>query len=472
MGPDMAMLLLEQAFEIPGVAGHEGFLTRLREACARHVPEGLLPVRFVVTATTPFAYHCEYGAISGLAESSRPAINSVFKFRRRLIENTQQFNVVLLVPTGIGAEIGGHAGDAGPVARMLAEVSDTLVLHPNVVNASDLNEMPQNALYVEGSVITRLLMGTVGLQPVRSNRVLVVIDAHRDQLFVNAAVNAVSGARAAYGLSCPEVVCLDPPVKLRARYAPSGRAAGRVEEMEGLCELLDDRAGQYDAVALSSVVDVPHEFHQGYFDAGGRMVNPWGGVEAMLTHALSSMYDIPTAHSPMFESREIANMDPGIVDPRMAAEAVSATFLQCTLKGLQRSPRIVTDEQAMNRPGVFTAADISSLVIPDGCLGLPTVAALEQGIPVIAVHENRNLMKNDLSRLPWAPGQFHRVGNYWEAVGVIAAMRAGVDPASVRRPLAETVVSKFAASGSEPESEALRNSQQMKGHLASVVGDS
>ena len=56
------------------------------------------------------------------------------------------------------------------------------------------------------------------------------------------------------------------------------------------------------------------------------MVNPWGGVEAMLTHALSSTYNIPTAHSPMFESREIANMDPGIVDPRMAAEAVSSDF--------------------------------------------------------------------------------------------------------------------------------------------------
>ena len=34
----------------------------------------------------------------------------------------------------------------------------------------------------------------------------------------------------------------------------------------------------------------------------------------------------------MFESREIANTDPGIVDPRMAAEAVSMTFLQSTLK--------------------------------------------------------------------------------------------------------------------------------------------
>jgi len=158
----------------------------------------------------------------------------------------------------------------------------------------------------------------------------------------------------------------------------------------------------------------------------------------------------------MFESREIANVDPGIVDPRMAAEAVSLTFLQCTLKGLQRSPRIITDANAMNRAGVFTAADISCLVIPDGCLGLPTLAALEQGIPVIAVQENRNLMKNDLSTLPWAPGQLHQVGNYWEAVGVIAAMRAGIDPASVRRPLAETIVSNFAASRSESEEEALR----------------
>jgi len=210
--------------------------------------------------------------------------------------------------------------------------------------------------------------------------------------------------------------------------------------MEGLCELLDDRAGQYDAVVVSSVIDVPYDYHQGYFDAGGRMINPWGGVEAMLTHALSSMYNIATAHSPMFESREIANKDPGIVDPRMAAEAVSVTFLPCTLKGLHRSPRIITDAHAMNRPGVFTAADVSCLVIPDGCLGLPTLAALEQGIPMIAVHENFSLVKNDLSTLPWAPGQFHQVENYWEVVG----------------PLAKTLVSKFAASRSEPELEALR----------------
>ena len=448
----MTMSVEEDRFEFRHVRGDEWIFPQLQHACEEHFPDGSAVVRFVVTESTASSYQCECGVLSGLAESGRPPFMSIFGFRRRLTENASQFNTVLLIPTGVGAEIGGHAGDAGPVARMFAEVCDTVVLHPNVVNASDLNEMPSNALYVEGSVLTRLMMGTVGLSPVRSNRVLVVIDAHPDELFVNATVNTVSGARAAYGLSA-EVVCLDPPVELRAHYAPSGRAAGSVEQLEGLCQVLEERSGNYDAVALSSVIDVPPEFHQGYFDEAGQMLNPWGGVEAMLTHTLSSMYDIPTAHSPMFESREIANMDPGIVDPRMAAEAVSETFLQCTLKGLRQSPRIVTDPQAMIRPGVFTAEDVSCLVIPDGCLGLPTLAALEQGISVIAVRENRNVMNNDLSLLPWSPGQFHVVENYWEAAGVLAALKAGIALDSVRRPLRYTVVETHGDAGAGVQEE-------------------
>ncbi len=328
------------------------------------------------------------------------------------------------------------------MARLLAEVSDTLVLHPNVVNASDVNEMPSNSLYVEGSVITRLLMGTAGLLPVRSNRVLVVIDAHMDALFVNAAVNAVSGARAAYGLDCVDVVAIDPPIELVASYSRSGCAAGRIEGAERIFRLLDERAGTFDAVSLSTVIDVPPKFHQLYFDAEGLMVNPWGGVEAMLTHALSSVFDLPTAHAPMFESRNIADADPGIVDPRMAAEAVSLTFLQCTLKGLRQSPRIITNSGAMRENCVMTAEQISCLVIPEGCLGLPTLAALEQGINVIEV-ANKNLMKNDLEALPWAEGQFNRASNYLEAAGLLAALRAGISGDSVRRPLRCTKLTRW-----------------------------
>ena len=439
------MSIFEEQCSIPVLPGHRNLLPHFRQHCLPHICRDRIPIRLAVTSSDARFFYCELATMSAATIHTRPPLDSVFDIRIRRTATIDNFNVVLLVPTGIGAELGGHAGDAGPVASLIAEVSDTLVLHPNVVNASDINEIPRNALYVEGSIVTRLLLGTAGLQPVRSNRVLAVIDAHPDPFFLNAAVNAVSAARASYGLSCPDVVCLEQPVMLHSDYSPSGRAAGRIEALEGLCRVLEERSDQYDAVALSSVIGVPPDYHQDYFDSAGDMVNPWGGIEAMLTHALSTIFNVPTAHSPMFESRAIANKDPGIVEPRLAAEAISTTFLQCILKGLQRSPRIVTDGNLMLSSSVITAADISCLVIPDGCLGIPTLAALAQGIPVIAV-ANKNLMANDLAALPWATGQFHRVENYCEAVGVLAAMRAGIDTATVRRPLTPTRVSYSSAS--------------------------
>ena len=434
------VFLVENEFDVPMAPGHRNLLDHISKVMKFRFGDHLWPIRLVITNTESDRYHCEVGALGGKDSCGFEAPDSVMRFVRREIERTDKFNAVLLVPTGIGAEIGGHAGDAMPVARLMAEACDTLITHPNVVNASDINEMPESSVYVEGSVISRLLMGTVGLQKVRKNRVIVVIDAHEDQMFVSAAVNAVSAARACYGFDCPRVVQLDPPVQMMARFTESGRAGGEVQNMEYLCQILSEYREDYDAVAIASVIDVPEEYHREYFDRQGEMVNPWGGVEAMLTHAISSIFNIPSAHSPMFETQDIANWDPGVVDPRMAAEAISLTFLQCVFKGLQRSPKIIINESAMRDPNVLTAADISCVVIPDGCLGLPTLAALEQGIPVIAVKENKNLMRNDLKKLPWAPGQLQRVENYWEAIGVMCALRAGIEPKSVRRPLEVTAV--------------------------------
>jgi len=431
--------VFEEELEFPVIPGHRDLLSYLGTMVRNHLPAGLLPVRFVVTATTANRYRCELGVVSGLLDEQLKHTCSIFDYAPRVTENTASFNAVLLVPTGIGSIIGGHAGDANPVARLLASVCDTLITHPNVVNASDINDLPENGLYVEGSVITRVMMGISGLQPVRANRVLAVIDEHPDKMFINIATNSVSAARASYGLQCPAVIRLDPPLYLKSVYAASGRAVGRVERLEGLIEVLEDYKGQYDALALSTQIEVPKNYHVDYYTARGAMINPWGGAEAILTHAISSIYDIPAAHAPMLESQEIADLDLGLVDPRMAAEEISNGFFICVLKGLQRSPRLVKDVRQGNRPGVLTASDISCLVIPDGCLGLPTLAALEQGIPVIAVRENKNIMANDLSALPWAPGQLQVVENYWEAVGVMSALKQGVDPNSVRRPLHDTV---------------------------------
>ncbi len=440
------MRLYEEEFVIPVAPGHRDLLSHVDQAMRFRLADAGTPLRFVVTATDVEHYHCEIGVMEGGDTPATPKAETIFHFVHCGGENTESFNAVLLVPTGIGAEIGGHAGDATPVARLLSTACDRLITHPNVVNASDLNEMPENALYVEGSVISRFMMGAAGLQPVRANRVLVAIEKHKDSYFSNAAINAVNASRASFGFDCPLIVELDPPVRMRAVYTKSGRATGEVTGLENLWEALEEHRGDYDAVALSSVIDVPESYHQEYFESDGEMVNPWGGVEAMLTHAVSDRFDVPSAHSPMFESMKIATENPGIVDPRMAPEAISLTFFQCILKGLQRSPAIVIDPDRMQRADVLTASDVSCLIIPEGCLGLPTLAALEQGIPVIAVRENTNLMRNDLAALPWAVGQFHIVESYLEAVGLMNALRVGLAPDSLRRPMARTQVETKARS--------------------------
>ncbi len=89
---------------------------------------------------------------------------------------------------------------------------------------------------------------------------------------------------------------------------------------------------------------------------------------------------------------------------------------------------------------VLSNADISCLIIPDGCVGLPTLAAMEQGIPVIAIRENKNRMQNSLEDYPFQPGKLFIVDNYLEAVGVMNALKAGVSVESIRRPLADTHV--------------------------------
>jgi len=434
------MHLIQTEIELPAPRDHGSILAYLaREIDARLVDDAT-PIRFVVAESKDDLYRCEIAVFHGNGDTISCSRDSLLKFARRKVENTQRFNAVLVIPTGVGADIGGHAGDATPVAQLLASVCDTLITHPNVVNASDINEMPANSLYVEGGALCRMLMGTAGLQPVRSNRVLVVIDSHYDQMFVDGAINAVNAARASYGFICPRVVQLDTPLEMTSSYSASGTAVGYVAGLDRLFRVLDQYRGDYDAIAVSSVISVPPSYHLDYFQSAGSMVNPWGGVEAMLTHTISASYDVPSAHAPMLESEEIASMDTGIVDPRMAAEAISLTFLQSILKGLQRSPKIVTDSNAMTANGVLTASDVACLVIPDGCLGLPTLAALEQGMSVISVRENRTLMRNDLTSLPWKQGQLHIVDNYWEAAGVMAALKAGIDPKVVRRPILPTTV--------------------------------
>jgi hypothetical protein len=422
-------------------------LATLKDAAELAFGADVTPLRVAVTGKTRAGHLCEIEAVEPKLHGSDDSEACVFDFRPRRLARTNAFNAVMLIPTGVDCAIGGHAGDATPAARLLANVCDQLVLHPNVVNASDVNEQTENCLYVEGSLICRLLMGTVGLRKVRQNRVLLVTEDRRDAPnVVDQTINCAEGARATLGMDISEVVVLDQELFLQTGVSDSGRVTGRVERLGHLLDLLREKRGTYDAVALATRI-TPHidtvELHRAYFGEGGP--NPWGGVEAILTHLVSTVLDVPSAHAPTMSSEALRTESWGVVEPRKAAEIISTTYLFCVLKGLNKAPQVLVGPSGVYDPSVLTAEDISALVIPDGCVGLPTLAAVEQGIPVVAVRNNANLMRNDLKSLPFRPGQLQYAANYYEAAGILSAMKAGVAPASLARPMQPLRIERVAA---------------------------
>lgn len=355
-----------------------------------------------------------------------------FAFQLRHGESQDQFNVAYIVPTGIGAATGGHAGDATPVLKAIAALADHVFTHPNVVNASDVNEIPENALYIEGGLLSAFLMGAIGLTRRRGNRVLALIGNH-DERYIEAAVNTINAARATYGFNCTAMATI--PLEMNTTWSPSGRASGEITGIDNVWHELARHEGTFDAVAVTSPITINPAVRDYYLEqTKGESVNPWGGIEALLTHTIAAKTNVPVAHAPMMESHEVEELDYGIVDARVAAEMISLSFLQCVLKGLQRAPAVVANPQHRD---AWSAASVNAIVIPRGCFGLPVYAALHQGIRVIAVadqiyaEDHTNLVRS----LPWQTDQYIEVNNYAEALGVLTCWKAGITLESITRPL-------------------------------------
>lgn len=387
---------------------------------------GEVMIRLVVESVKDDVFHCSINTIKTIPNDVLYSITASMDMQHKL-RRDDKFRVALVIPTGLGASVGGHAGDGGATAKLMASVCDQLITHPNVVNASDINEMTDNTLYVEGYSLTQYLLGNIGLGEVRQNRVLVIVDGSADPVYVTAAINAVNAARVTYGFDCPEVVVLKKPFTMKTGWTAQGHASGEIDDLQELFGALEERKGEYDAVAITSLTQIPSDVRDYYYKSGG--VNPWGGVEAMLTHAISHCFKVPCAHSPMMESQEVEMMDFGVVDPRCAAEAISLTYLPCILKGLHKAPRIVD-----------SSPDVDCLVIPRRCLGVPQIAAHKRGIPIIAVDDD--LEVGGAYVFCDDHVDVINVDNYFEAVGVVSALRAGINVDSLIRPINKVKVTE------------------------------
>jgi len=326
-------------------------------------------------------------------------------------------NVCFIIPTGIGAEIGGHAGDGSAAATLIASCCDKLITHPNVYNASDINEMPKNALYVEGSILDRFLEGQIGLEDVYSNKMLLVVNEIKPEI-----VNAVSAARVTIGADI-EIMELKVPIRMVASVV-NGKASGDIYNVDEAIQQVSQY--DFDVLVVNTPIETDNDAVLEYLNKVGGL-NLWGGVEAKLSKLMSEKLNKPVIHAPV-ENSEVFKTFNEIVDPRKAAEMVSVCYLHCCLKGGHVAPKISMSDNA------FWNTDIDFLVSPINVVGRPHVACLKVNIPIIAVEENRTVLNDKM------PDSFIIAKNYLEVAGIISAKKAGITLSSIKRPLEKTII--------------------------------
>jgi hypothetical protein len=329
------------------------------------------------------------------------------------------YTVVLIVPTGIGASIGGYAGDALPVARAIAQVCDRLITHPNVLNGAQLYWNLPNALYVEGYGLDKFAAGCWGLQPVHQNRVGLILDQGIEPDLRLRHLQAADATRATLGLNLTDYVITDAPLNVELRTAPSGASWGTIGNPDSLLRSAEVLIQQAQAEAIAVVARFPDDLGSEALEAyrQGQGVDPLAGAEAVISHLIVRTFQIPCAHAPALMPLPL---EPNL-SPRSAAEELGYTFLPCVLVGLSRAPQLqVTPRQ----PGTIWAEDVDAVVIPASACGGSALLSLSQlRTQIIAVEDNQTSMQ-----VPPEPLAIKavRVHSYLEALGMLVTHRAGI----------------------------------------------
>ena len=351
---------------------------------------------------------------------------------RRKTHASPPMTVVQVVPTGIRCEFGGYAGDACPATNLLAAAADFVVAHPNAVNASDLNEMAGNVLYVEGKSLDDFLLGRLALRRTTANRIGTFIDP-TGSAYIDDVENALNAARAVGGIDCGLHTVLRREIGARIEWSEKGCAVGTIEHPEAILEAVERLIAEgAEAVGGVSVIHgVSGEMFQQHLS--GLIPNPSGGVEAIITHLVSRIHRIPTAHAPLPYYQDVKGKD--VRNPRASAEFISTPHYYSVLKGLSKAPAVVPLTDLDSAPAqTLTVNNVAAVVMPADCLGgIPALAAEFSGIPLIAVRENETILNVTNEKMGFE--NVIEVESYLEASGVLLALKQGISLESLRRPL-------------------------------------
>jgi len=359
--------------------------------------------------TTPEAYY---------AEAAKPSPSS------SSFEHKRGIYVALVVPTGVGASIGGFIGDAGPVAQVLESVADSVIVHPNVVNGADFFSGGPRSLYVDGLTLDRFFGGHVQLGDSTTIKIGLVLD-RLDSRAQSQLLNAANAIRAVNGVELVGYSVCEERVRVRVSRSKFGHFIGELENGDTLisaARLLVER-GATSVAVVTAIGGVAKSDWASHYAGNGP--NPVGAVEALISRAITWKLGVVCAHAPAF-TEELGRSEK-VIDPRAAAEVASRSGLPSVLCGLAHAPSVV-------HTGGIDVRHLAGIIVPFDCAGGPAaLAASKFKIPLIAVKSNKCAIgvKADQLSIPNTVA----VENYAEAVAFVACRKTGISWESIGRPI-------------------------------------
>lgn len=326
--------------------------------------------------------------------------------------------------------MGGYAGDALPIARTVASVTDRLITHPNVLNGAQLYWPMDNAYYVEGYGLDQFAAGRWRLRPVYQNPIGVVIDQGVEDELRSRHLQAADAARATLGLDVRSHIVTDQPLGVTLRTTESGASWGTLANPGSLLRAVERLITEAKVRAIAVVARFPDDDQSDVLEAyrKGQGVDLLAGAEAVISHLVVRTFKLPCAHAPALSPLPL---DPQI-SPRSAAEEIGYTFLSCVLVGLSQAPQFLTEAAGSqaNTTGDISSTEVDTVVVPATALGGSAVMSLAQSAAqMIVVGENKTTMSvraEDLGIRAIA------VDTHLEAVGAIATYKAGVSLMALR----------------------------------------
>ncbi len=311
--------------------------------------------------------------------------------------------IALSIPTGIGADIGGYAGDFGYIARKFSKYFHCIV-NPNAVNGGILSAINNDMSYLEGYLFDEFFRGNIGLLPLKpyeTNNIGVIFDCAIPQNIINVHINTINALKVVQGIKISGIEYTKNPVGVNIEIE-NGISSGSLDNPDELllCTEKLIKAGA-DAIAVICYFNEDSE-DENY--ANGSGIDPVGGIEAVISHIITKKYLIPSAHSPAFFDVDISEK---IENPKVASELISSTYLPCIMQGLSIAPKIIkkTDSQFNNS---LTYQNVEYLIVPYDALGSGAVlSSIENNVKIITV-ENKTVLNVSAKKLNFEPYEHFR----------------------------------------------------------------